>query len=595
MAKTPITELDFFAIKEQFKTYLKSQTTFKDYNFEGSNMSILLDVLAYNTFQNNFYTNMAISEMFLDTAQLKNSIVSHAKELNYLPKSATSAKAIVRVTFTDTNGASTISIPKGTKFTSSVSGNSFNFVTAQVFLARKTAISSDGLTATYVADQVEIYEGQIFTNFETEGYFVEDSAFKCVLSSENVDITSVGVSLDDGEIVYSYRSDIFGVGATDRVFYIEPYFDDRYAVVFGRNIFGAQPDPNEKIQIEYRVCNEDEANGASKFTTSFKSGARVDTIQAAAGGAKKETIENIRFFAPRSIQIQERAVTARDYEILLKQAYNEIQAVSVYGGEDLEPPQFGKVAVSVVLEGTNDLSESRKNEYRRYLNDKTPLTIEPIFVSPEFMYVDIISNIYYSYKQTSRSESELENLIRKVISDYNDTNLNAFGSTLRTSKLMSLIDNVDDAILSNSLELRAIIEYSPPLLLPQNPTFKFGSPIIKPYPFVNSSGFTDFRPSISSSIFSYNGICALLQDNGSGIMQIITSDTINTRVLNASAGTVDYNTGIVRLVNFITDGYPGPSIKIFARKKEADIIAPKNRLLQLRDQDIKIVFNEVSS
>lgn len=595
MAKTPITELDFFAIKEQFKTYLKSQTTFKDYNFEGSNMSILLDVLAYNTFQNNFYTNMAISEMFLDTAQLKNSIVSHAKELNYLPKSATSAKAIVRVTFTDTNGASTISIPKGTKFTSSVSGNSFNFVTAQVFLARKTAISSDGLTATYVADQVEIYEGQIFTNFETEGYFVEDSAFKCVLSSENVDITSVGVSLDDGEIVYSYRSDIFGVGATDRVFYIEPYFDDRYAVVFGRNIFGAQPDPNEKIQIEYRVCNEDEANGASKFTTSFKSGARVDTIQAAAGGAKKETIENIRFFAPRSIQIQERAVTARDYEILLKQAYNEIQAVSVYGGEDLEPPQFGKVAVSVVLEGTNDLSESRKNEYRRYLNDKTPLTIEPIFVSPEFMYVDIISNIYYSYKQTSRSESELENLIRKVISDYNDTNLNAFGSTLRTSKLMSLIDNVDDAILSNSLELRAIIEYSPPLLLPQNPTFKFGSPLIKPYPFVNSSGFTDFRPSISSSIFSYNGICALLQDNGSGIMQIITSDTINTRVLNASAGTVDYNTGIVRLVNFITDGYPGPSIKIFARKKEADIIAPKNRLLQLRDQDIKIVFNEVSS
>lgn len=595
MAKTPITELDFFAIKEQFKTYLRSQTTFKDYNFEGSNMSILLDVLAYNTFQNNFYTNMALSEMFLDTAQLKNSIVSHAKELNYLPKSATSAKAIVRVTFTDTNGASTISIPKGTKFTTSIGGNSFNFVTAQVFLARKTAIASDGLSATYVADQVEIYEGQIFTNFETEGYFVEDSAFKCVLSSENVDITSVGVSLDDGEIVYSYRSDIFGVGPTDRVFYIEPYFDDRYAVVFGRNIFGAQPDPNDKIQIEYRVCNEDEPNGASRFATSFKPGARVETIQAAVGGAKKETLENIRFFAPRAIQIQERAVTARDYEILLKQAYNEIQAVSVYGGEDLEPPQFGKVAVSVVLEGTNDLSESRKNEYRRYLNDKTPLTIEPIFVSPEFMYVDIISNIYYSYKQTSRSQNELENLIRNAMSAYNDANLNTFGSTLRTSKLMSLIDNVDDAILSNSLELRAIIEYSPPLLLPQNPTFKFGSPLIKPYPFVNSSGFTDFRPSVSSSVFSYNGICALLQDNGSGVIQIITSDTINTRVLNASAGTVDYNTGVVSLVNFTTDGFSGPAIKIFARKKEADIIAPKNRLLQLRDADIKIVFNEVSS
>jgi hypothetical protein len=594
MAKTPITELDFFAIKEQFKNYLKSQSQFKDYNFEGSNMSILLDVLAYNTFQNNFYTNMALSEMFLDTAQLKNSIVSHAKELNYLPKSATSAKAIVRVTFTDTNGASTITIPKGTKFTASINGSSFNFVTAQVYLARKTAISTDALTATYVADNVEIFEGQIFKEAEQEGYFVEDTAFRCVLSSENVDISSVAVSTDDGEIQYIYKSDIFGVEPNDLVFYIEPYFDDRYAVVFGRNIFGFQPDPNEKIQIEYRVCNEDAPNGASKFATTFKRNARVETIQAAAGGAKKESLESIRFFAPKSIQIQERAVTARDYEILLKQKYNEIQAVSVYGGEDLEPPQFGKVAVSVVLEGSNDLSSTRKNEFKRYLSDKTPLTIEPIFVSPEFMYVDIVANIYYSYKQTNRSESELENLIRKVMSDYDSANLNTFGATLRTSKLMSLIDDVDEAILSNSLDLRAIIEYSPPLLLPQNPTFKFGSPLIKPYPFVNASGFTDFKPSVSSSVFSYNGVCALLQDNGSGIIQIITSDTINTRILNGNAGTVDYTNGVVRLVNFTTDGYTGRAIKIFARKKESDIIAPKNRLLQLRDEDIKVIFNEVS-
>lgn len=595
MAKTPITELDFFAIKEQFKTYLRAQSAFKDYNFEGSNMSILLDVLAYNTFQNNFYTNMAISEMFLDTAQMKNSIVSHAKELNYLPKSSTSAKAIVRVTFTEANGASTVTIPKGTRFTSSVGGSSFNFVTAQNYLAKKTSISADTLTATYVADQVEIFEGEIFTDFEKEGYFVEDSAFKCVLSSENVDISSVSVNTDDDDIQYIYKTDIFGVGATDYVFYIEPYFDDRYSIVFGRNIFGFQPDPNSKIQIEYRVCNEDEANGASRFATSFKTGVRVETIQAAAGGAKKETLENIRFFAPRSIQIQERAVTARDYEIILKQKFNEIEAVSVYGGEELEPPQFGKVAVSVVLEGSNDLSDSRKNEFRRYLIDKTPLTIEPIFVNPEFMYVDLDINVYYSYKQTNKSVAELESLIRTSILNYNDINLNLFGSTLRTSKLITAIDNVDDAILSNSLNLKAIIEYSPPLLLPQNPTFKFGSALIKPYPFVNSSGFSDFKPSISSSVFSYNGVCALIQDNGSGIIQIISSDVVNTRILNANAGTVDYNTGIVRLVNFTTDGYAGSSIKIFAKKKETDIISPKNRLLQIRDSDIRIVFTEVSS
>lgn len=595
MAKTPITELDFFAIKQQFKDYLKTQTTFKDYNFEGSNMSILLDVLSYNTFQNNFYTNMAISEMFLDTAQLKNSVISHAKELNYLPKSSTSAKATVRVTFTDTNGPATRTIPKGTKFSTSANGSSFNFVTAVNYLAKKTAIS--GNTATYVADLVEIYEGQIFTNFEKEGYFVEDSAFKCVLSNENVDITSVEVSTEVAgeEVAFVYKSDIYGVFPTDRVFYIEPHFDNKYAIVFGRNMFGLQPSADNTIQVQYRVCNEDEANGASKFTTTFRPSVRVDTIQVATGGGKKETLESIRFFAPRSIQIQERAVTAKDYEILLKQRFNEIEAVSVYGGEELEPPQFGKVAVSVVLEGSENISDSKKNEFKRYLSDKTPLTIEPIFVNPEYMYVSTMVNVYYSYKQTTKGEAELEALIRTAIADYNEMNLNSFGATLRSSKLISAIDNVDDAILSNNIELKAIIEYSPPLLTPENPTFKFGSALVKPYPYVNSSGFTDYKPSISSSVFSYNNVCALLQDNGAGVIQIISSDVVSTRVLNANAGTVDYNTGTVRFVNFITDGYSGPAIKILAKKKESDIIAPQNRLLKIRDTDVTIVFNEVST
>jgi len=601
MAKTPITELDFFAIKQQFKDYLKNQTSFKDYNFEGSNMSILLDVLSYNTFQNNFYTNMAISEMFLDSAQLRNSVISHAKELNYLPKSSTSAKAIVRVTFTDVNGASSITIPKGTKFTTSVGSASFNFVTAVNYLAKKTAIS--GSNATYVADQVEIFEGSIFTNFEKEGFFIDDSAFKCILSNQNVDINSVEVSTlseeEDRDVYFIYKTDIYGVLPTERVFYIEPHFDDKYAVVFGRNRFGLQPSSENTIQIEYRVCNEDEANGASKFSSSIKIGNRtitadVQTIQAASGGAKKETLESIRFFAPRSIQIQERAITAKDYEVLLKQRFNEIQAVAVYGGEDLEPPRFSKVAISVVLEGSEDVSEIKKNEFKRYLVDKTPITIEPIFINPEFMYVEMVVNVYYSYKQTTKSQAELEAMIRNAISEYNDNFLNNFGATLRTSKLICAIDDIDTAILSNSIDLRAIIEYSPSVLTSQNPTFKFGSALVKPYPYTDALGFSDYKPSTKSSVFSYNGVCAVLQDSGSSNMQIISSDTINTRVLNANAGTIDYETGVVKLSNFITDGFSGPAIKITAKKRESDIIAPQNRLLQIRDADVTVVFNEVT-
>lgn len=594
MAKSPITELDFFAIKDQFKTYLKTQTTFKDYNFEGSNMSILLDVLAYNTFQNNFYTNMAISEMFLDTAQLKNSVISHAKELNYLPKSATSAKATVRVTFTDTNGPSTITIPKGTRFTTGYNNSTFVFITSQNYLAKKTEIS--GSNATYVADNVDIYEGETFSEFETEGFFVTDSAFKCILSNDNVDISSVEVTtldaLTDNVITFIYKTDIYGVTPTEKVFYIEPHFDDRYAVVFGRNKFGLQPNPEETIQISYRVCSEDEPNGASKFSTAFRPNTRVETIQAAVGGAKKESIENIRFFAPRSIQIQERAITSKDYATLLKQRFNEIQAVAVYGGEDLEPPRFSKVAISVVLEGSEDISENKKNEFKRYISDKIPLTIEPIFVNPEFMYVEIGVNVFYSYKQTTKSVGQLEQLIRDAILTYNDNNLNQFGSTLRTSKLMTAIDDVDISILSNSLDLRAIIEYSPTVLTSQNPTFKFGSALVKPYPFVNSLGFTDYKPSIKSSLFSYKGVCAILQDDGSGNMQIISSDQINPRVLNSNAGTIDYDLGIVRLVNFVVDAFAGNSIKIYGKKKDSDIISPQNRLLQIRDSDVTVKFNE---
>ena len=604
MAKTPITELDFFAIKQQFKDYLKNQTSFKDYNFEGSNMSIMLDVLSYNTFQNNFYTNMAISEMFLDSAQMRNSVISHAKELNYLPKSSTSAKAVVRVTFTDVNGASTVTIPKGTKFTTSIGngGASFNFVTAVNYLAKKTAVS--GLNATYVADQVEIFEGSIFTNFEKEGFFIEDSAFKCVLSNQNVDISSVEVSTlsedQDQDIYFIYKTDIYGVQPTERVFYIEPHFDDKYAVVFGRNRFGLQPTSDAAIQIQYRVCNEDEANGASKFSSSIKIDNRtiradVQTIQVASGGSKKETLESIRFFAPRSIQIQERAVTAKDYEVLLKQRFNEIQAVAVYGGEDLEPPRFSKVAISVVLAGSGEVSEIKKNEFKRYLVDKTPITIEPIFINPEFMYVESVVNVYYSYKQTTKSQAELEAMIRNSISEYNNNFLNNFGATLRTSKLICAIDDIDTSILSNNIELKAIIEYSPTILIPQNPTFKFGSALVKPYPFTDATGFTDYKPSIKSSVFSYNGVCAVLQDSGSGNMQIISSDVTNARILNANAGTIDYDNGIVKLVNFITDGFSGPAIKITAKKKETDIISPQNRLLQIRDSDVTVVFNEVAA
>lgn len=591
--KTPINNIDFQSIKSQFIDFLsREQSQFKDYDFEGSNMNVLLDVLAYNTFMNNYYTNMAINEMFLDSAVLRNSVVSHAKELNYIPRSIQSARAIVRVTITDSAETNPIiEIPKFTKFFGAGNGELFSFITDQVHVARRT---SPGV---YIADNVSIYEGEILDGFEKDGFFIDDDgALRCNLTNENIDTRTIEVFVDEeateGENQFFLATDIFGRDATSKVFYLAPYFDGRYSIYFGKNIFGEQPKNFEDVKVRYRICSGEEPNGVSKFTLSFRNSS-VTTISAASGGAERESIESIRFFAPKSIQIQERAVTARDYEVLLKQRFSDIQSVSVYGGDELDPPRFGRVAVSVNLLGNKLLSDTAKNEYTNFLSDKSPLTIEPIFVDPLFLYLSASINVYYTRKQTGKSAAQLETIIRNTITNFSNENLNQFGSTLRLSRLSAAIDESDEGILSNRIIAKPIIEYSPDLNRIENPRFNFAQSLVKPYPFREANGFTNYKPAVTSSVFSYNNICALLQDNGSGGMQIISSDALNTLVLEPSVGSVNYDTGEVRLVNFVTDGYALPAIKIFADTVRNDIISPKSRVFVIRNTDV--IINMIES
>ena len=220
--------------------------------------------------------------------------------------------------------------------------------------------------------------------------------------------------------------------------------------------------------------------------------------------------------------------------------------------------------------------------------EKSPLTIEPLFVDPEFLYLNAAINVYYSRKFTSKSAAQLETIIRNTISEFSINNLNQFGSTLRLSRLSAAIDASDEGILSNRIIAKPIIEYSPDLNRIENPRFNFAQSLVKPYPFRETSGFSDYKPAVNSSVFSYNNVCALLQDNGTGGMQIISSDTINTQVLEPSIGAVNYDTGEVRLVNFATDGYTLPAIKIFATTVRNDVIAPKSRVFVIRNADVTI-------
>jgi hypothetical protein len=597
MAKLNISELDFESIKTQFKNYLKSQTQFKDYNFEGSNMSVFLDVLAYNTYQNNFYTNMAVNEMFLDSAVLKNSVMSHAKELNYLPRSRRSARALVTITIVDmTIVGQTVTIPAYSDFTTTYQGASYNFVNDKTYVARKTGVG------TFVAENVEIFEGQMLSSFEREGYFIgDDGVLRVILTNENADTDSIEVFVDaeatEDANQFIRKDDLFGVGPLDRVFYVEPYYDGRYTVYFGNNVFGLQPQAFEDIRVRYRITSGVESNGAFSFELGAQlptSTITIETISKAAGGGDRETLENIRYFAPKSLQIQERAITTSDYEILLKQNFPEIDSVAAYGGETLEPPQFGRVAISVYLgEGREGLSSVLSSAYIKFLKEKSPLGIEPVFIPSEFIYGCVQANIYFNPKITKKSSGQIETEVRTAISTYNTTYLDNFDTTLRLSKLSSNIDASNISILSNEISVCPYVVYSPALNISSSPSFKFYSRLVKPYPFKDSNGFKDYKPSVTSGTFGFNSVSSYLQDDGLGNMQIVTADAANPQIVKPVAGTVNYETGEINLVDFKVSGFAGSGINIMVTTANDDISAPAGRIFLILDTDVTVNMVEV--
>jgi len=596
MPKLNITELDFDSIKAQLKDYMKGQTKFKDYDFEGSNISVLLDVLAYNTYQNNFYTNMAINEMFIDSALLRNSIVSHAKELNYLPRSKRSARAIVKVRVEDNEITdSTITIPQYAEFAASYNGENFTFVTNQAHVLRKTAVG------VFESENITLYEGTILNSFEREGFFVDDDGIlRVILTNENADTDSIECFVDaeatEDRNVFTRKDTIFGVGPTDKVFYVEPYYDGRYTVYFGKNIFGLQPTEIEDVRVKYRITSGSEGNGVNKFSINLTNTGttRVTTLARATGGADEESIESIRFAAPKSLQIQERAVTNTDYENLLKAKFPEILAVSAYGGEELDPPQYGKVAISVYLgQETEILSASLAATYIDYLREKSPLAVEPIFRQSEFVYANLEIDAYYSATQSTKSQAALEAIIRDEIKYYSNTYLDGFNKTARVSNISSDIDEKDVAILSNSVCLFPYIPYSPATDFKLNPTFKFETELAKPYPFRSANGFANYKPAIKSGKFVAGGQEIFLQDDGLGNIMSVTSSVANPEIVKPKVGTVDYTTGVVKLTDFIVESYNGSEIKIIARTKADDYKSPNGRIFYIKDEDVTVKMIEI--
>jgi hypothetical protein len=584
---SPVTNLDFFATKEALKTFLKNQDRFKDYDYEGSNMNVLLDVLSYNTFYNNYYYNMAISEMFLDSASQRNSVVSHAKELNYMPRSRRSSALKCDISFSVPNSyqSNFLSIPAGTTFSGRCGNKTYVFLNDIAYVASRSASNSTLFNVT----DVDLYEGRKINEILTIA--------NTTISNKWVDTSSITLTVNGN--AFTYKSEIFGVASTARVFYLQPENDGKYSVQFGQNRFGFQPTITDVIAVSYRICSGPESNGVNSLTLSSSfGGASSNTITVtsqSSGGFYAESLESIRTFAPKALQVQERAVTKRDYEILLRSRFPNIEAISVYGGDEVDPPQYGKVIISVDVTGGEGAADYEIANFKNYLKDKTPLTIEPVFVAAKFLFVDTSVNIVYDSNLTTKSSSQIKTEVQSAILTYQDTYLNDFNKTLRQSRLATFLDSVDNSIVSSDIVAKPVIQYIPVLNIASSPSFSFEDALVRPYAFDSATGFTAFTPAVSTTKFTVEGTLVAMQDDGLGNFMLVTTDAEVTRVFKSKVGTVNYTTGAIKLSNLTVDSFEGAAIKFTASTINKDVKTPKDRIISIRGEDITVTVTPLAT
>lgn len=482
-----VAELDFFKIKDNLKNYLRSQSTFTDYDFEGSGMSVLLDILAYNTYYNGFYLNMAANEAFLDTAQVRQNILSHAKNINYVPNSAQGSLSKVNIVATPSGAEDTsttvITLDKYTRLIGQdIDGENYTFVTINSNTASKVGGS-------FNFANVFIKQGEVITyQFEASS---NNTSRRYQIPSANVDTTTLVVTVQESSsntytTEYTLANDLTEVTANSRVYFIEE--DDQlfYTVYFGDDIIGKKPADGNIIIVTYLDTLGSVSNNISRFTFAepvggkYKDNVTVTTVQTSYGGVDKETVDNIRFRAPYFYTAQNRCVTTNDYETLITKDYNNIDAVSIWGGEDNDPVVYGKVFMSLKTRGFYTLSNLEKENIKNSLiENRNVLTIIPEIVDPEYVYMQIRGKIYYDQTLTSRTAEEILALVKTAISDYSDRELNTFRSTFRKSKLQYYIENCEPSITGSDIYVYMQRRIPITTNVTKNYTIKFNSPLRK--------------------------------------------------------------------------------------------------------------------
>ncbi len=589
-----VTELDFADIKNNLKNFLKQQTEFNDYDFEGSGLNVLLDVLAYNTHYNALNAHYSLNESFLDSAQIRGNVVTRAKLLGYTPRSVLSPRAkvdlVVNIAGETGTIPTTLLLAKGTKLNTVVSGEEFQFVV----LENQTATLSGTL---YTFNDVTIVEGTSRELKYRVDNDIENQKFQ--LSDFDADTSTLRVRVQANEEstafdVYTKFETLKGVDSTSKVYYLQENPSGYYEVYFGDGVTGFKPTNNNIVTVDYVTTKGTESNGANLFTMVDDIGTfdniAVSLVAAAAGGAEEETMESIRFNAPLTFISQNRAVTADDYAAIIKKEFSNIDSISTWGGEDNDPPDYGRVYVCIKPLLAETLTTAEKtNITGAILKGKNVVSITPQIVDPNFTYLELDVSFKYNPNLTDRSSVDLQSVVRDTITDYNFNNLNKFDGVFRHSQLTRNIDNSDPAILNTTVRPRMFQNITPVNNALNNFSLSFSSPFFQSG---NSSAFL-----ISSSAFKINNVDHFFGDEPitdstkRNVIVYKVVNEVNTTVIK-SAGEIDVDKGTILLNNFTPD--TTDNIKITVLPNSLDLGPKRDQLISI-DNSFVVITPEIDT
>ncbi len=580
-----VTSLDFDDIKNNMKTFLRQQDQFTDYDFEGSTISTLLDVLAYNTHYNAVYANVLANEMFLDSADIRNSIVSHAKHVGYTPRSATSPIAKLNVVVSDLTGSSATAA-RGTTFTTTVDGTSYNYIVKD-----DTTISP--VSGVYTFSELPVYEGTLVNNKYTVDVTNADQRF--LIKNKFADTTTLNVTVqnsssDTTTVTYTKSTDLADVTSTSTVYYLEGVEDEQYEVIFGDGVLGKSLSTGNIVTLSYIVTSGTGSNGATSFSLSGNiagsSSATITTASNSSGGAEPETPDSIRFNAPRQYASQNRAVTTKDYEARVKTIFPNAKSVQVWGGEDNSTPVYGRVYISINPKSGVTVTESNKSDIITQLKDFNVASITPVIEDPETTFIQLNVVVKYDQKATTKAPDTIKSLVQNTITTYNENNLQQFDQMFRHSKFIETINKVDTAILSNITTVKLHKSFTATTTGTTTYTISFNNAFYNPHSGHNASA----GGILVSTGFKISGDTTneyFLDEDGQGNVRLYYVTAGVRTYTNNTQGTINYTTGQIVLNSLHisevsdVDGSTSTAVRLTIVPNSIDIKPVRNQVIEI--------------